>query len=111
MQVNLDVASYNSSQRPYKLVNLPWVGTANGISNADSVHTDLVDGLVDREEVDEVGTERILCRETDFDSLGLDEFDDFDSGLGDISHILSVREFPEEGRCADNDIDTVNTWS
>lgn len=42
-------------------------------------------------------------------ALGLDKFNNFNGGPGDIGHVLSVRKFSQEGRCTDDDIDTVNT--
>lgn len=42
-------------------------------------------------------------------TLALDILNDLDGGLGDISHVLSVRELTEERRCPDDDIDAVYT--
>ena len=42
-------------------------------------------------------------------TLALDELNDLNSGLGDVGHVLSVRELAEEGRRADDDVDTVDT--
>ena len=44
-------------------------------------------------------------------TLALDEVDDLDSSLGDVGHVLSVRELAEERRGTDDDIDTVDAWS
>lgn len=60
VQMNLDVAADNPSEGPNKIVDLTRVRAADGISNADAVDTNLVDGLVDGEEVDEVGTEGVF---------------------------------------------------
>ena len=109
MQVDLDIAADDPTKGPHELVHLSWVRTPDCVSNTDTVDTDLVDGLVDAEKVDEVGTEGILGRETDFDSLRLDKVDDLDSSFGDIGHVFSMREFPKEGRGANNDINTINT--
>ncbi len=43
-------------------------------------------------------------------TLALDKVDDLDGSLGDVGHILAMRELAEEGRSADDDIDTVDTW-
>jgi len=110
VEVAFDIARYDTSKSSNEFVNLTRVGTTDGIGDTDTVDTDLVDGTVDREEVDEVGSERVLGRETNFNSLGLDEFDDFDSGLDDVGDVLSVGVLAEEGRGTDNDIDTIDTF-
>ena len=61
MKVNFNVAADNTTQGSDEIVHLAWVGAADGVSNADAVDADLVDGLVDGEEIDEVGTEGIFC--------------------------------------------------
>ena len=84
--------------------NLP-----NGVSNTDSVHTDLVDGAVDGEEVDKVAAERVLGGETDLLALRLDVLDNLDSGVLDVCDVLAVAVLHQVAAGADNDIDTVNT--
>lgn len=51
------------------------------VSNSNTVHANLVDGTVDREKIDEVGTERVLAGESDLETLGLDELDNLDRSL------------------------------
>ena len=109
VEVALDVTADDTSEGPDEVVNLSRVGASDGIGDTDSVQTDLVDGSVDGQEVDELGSERILGREPDLDPLGLDKLDDLDGLLGDPGHVLAVRVFTEERRGTDDDIDTVNT--
>ena len=68
VQVNLNVAADDPTQRPNQIVHLPGVRAADGVRDADAVDANLVDGLVDGEEVDEVGAERVLGRETDLNA-------------------------------------------
>ena len=42
-------------------------------------------------------------------TLALDEVDDLNGGLGDVGHVLAVRELAEERRRSNDDIDTVDT--
>jgi hypothetical protein len=69
---------------------LSGVRAPYGIRNSDAVDTDLVNGLVDRKEIYEIRTEAVLGRETDFNTLGLDEGDDFNGSLGDVIHVLAM---------------------
>lgn len=109
VEMYFNVTTNDTAKSAHKLVHLTWVRTTDGIRNTDTVNANLVDGLVYAEEIDEVGAEGILCRETDFDTLGLDEVDDLDRSLCDVSHILAMREFTQEGRCANDNIDAINT--
>jgi hypothetical protein len=110
VQMDLNVTTDDTPKRPYKLVDLTRVGAPDSVGDSHTVDTDLVDGLVNREQVDQVRTERIFRRESDLDSLGLDEVDDFNGRFGDILHILSVREFTKEGRRSDDDVNAINTY-
>jgi hypothetical protein len=110
VQVDLNVTTDNTPERPNKFVNLTRVSTSDCIGDSHPIYANLIHGLVNREQVDQVRTERIFRRESDFDSLGLDEVDNFDGRFGDIIHVLSVREFTEEGRRSDDDVDTINTY-
>ena len=109
VEVTFDIARNDTTKSPDEFVNLTRVGATDGISDTDTVYTDLVDSTVDGEEVDEVGSERVFRGETNFDTLGLDEFDNFDSRLDNVSNVLSVRVLAEERRSSDNDIYTVDT--
>ena len=63
VEVNFDVARYDTTEGADEVVDLARVGAADGVSNTDTVHTNAVDRLVNGEQVDEVGTERIFRRE------------------------------------------------
>ena len=106
VQVNLNITRHNTTEGSDELEDLSWVCAADGVCDADPVDADLVDGLVNRKKIDEVGAEGVLGREADFDALGLDEIDDFNRGLGDIGHIFAVRELAQEGRGADDNVHT-----
>lgn len=79
MEVSLDITAHNPSQRPDQIIHLSGVRTSYSVRHTHSVHADLVDCPVDGEEVDELGSERVFGGEPDFNALGLDEFDYFDS--------------------------------
>jgi hypothetical protein len=111
VQVDLNVTTDDTPERPHKFVNLTRVGAPDSVGDSHPVDTNLVHGLVNREQVDQVRTERIFRRESNLDSLGLDEVDDFDGRFGDIIHILSMREFTKEGRRSDDDVNTINTYT
>jgi len=81
----------------------------NGVCDTDSVHTDLVDGAVDGEEVDEVAAERVLGGETDLLALRLDVLDDLDGGVLDVGDVLAVAVLHQVAAGADDNVDTVNT--
>ena len=110
VQVDLNVTTDDASERPHKFIDLARVGASDRIGDSHPVDTNFVDSLVNRKQVDQVRTERIFRRESDLDPLGLDEADDFDGRFGNIGHILSVREFTEEGGRSDDDVNTVNTY-
>lgn len=76
VEVRLDIARDDAAERANKLVNLAGVGAADGVGDTDPVDANLVDGPVEVEEVDEVGPERVLGRETNLDTLRLDVLDD-----------------------------------
>ena len=60
VQMNFNVAAYDTAQRSNQIIDLSRVGTPHRISNANSVDTNLVNGLIDREEVDKVGPEAVF---------------------------------------------------
>jgi hypothetical protein len=107
MQVYFNVAGDHTAEGAYKLVNLARVRATDGVGDANAVDANLIDGLVDGEEVDEIGAEGILGREADLDALGLDKIDDLDRALGDVGHVLAVRKFTEEGGRADDDVHAI----
>jgi len=73
------------------------------------VHTDLVDGAVDGEEIDKVAAERVLGGETDLLALRLDVLDDLDSSVLDVCDVLAVAVLHQVAAGANDDVDTVNT--
>lgn len=58
-----------------------WLGTYDCVCNTDSVDANLVDGGVEAEKIDKVGSERVFGRESDLETLGLDELNDFNGGV------------------------------
>jgi hypothetical protein len=60
MQMHLDVATNNATERSHQIVNLAGIRTAYGVGNTDAVDSDLVHGLVDREEIHKIGAERVF---------------------------------------------------
>ena len=81
VEVALDVAADDTAKGSDQVVDLAGGGTADRVGDTDSVDTDLVDGSVEREKIDQVGSERVLGRESDFETLGLDELDDLNGGV------------------------------
>lgn len=61
VEVGLDVAGHDASEGADKVVDLPGGSATDGIGDTDTVDTDLVDGAVEGEEVDEIRTERVLA--------------------------------------------------
>lgn len=70
-KMDLDVTRHHATERADKLIYLPGCGTADGIGNAYPVHTRGVDSLVEGQDINEIGPERILGRETNFASLAV----------------------------------------
>lgn len=93
MEVSLDIAADNSAESPDKVVDLAGSSATNGVGNTNAVDANLVDGAVDGEEIDEIGTERVLRRETDLEALGLDEVDNLNSSLKSVRRRNSTRRF------------------
>lgn len=110
VEVRFNVATNDATEGTDEVVNLSGVCASNGVSNAYTVHADLVDGLVYGKQVHEVGTEGIFRGEADFHALGLDKGNDLDGSLSNVCHVLAVREFAQERRCANHDIDTIDAY-
>ena len=68
MQMDLDITAHNPAECTDEIVNLARVGAANRVGDTDTVHANLVDSLVNRQEIDEIGTEGVFRRETNFDT-------------------------------------------
>lgn len=109
VEVALNVTADDSSQSPDEVIDLPRVGTSDCVSDTDSVQTDLVDGPVDAQEINELGSEGVFGRESNLDALGLDVFDNLDGLLGDPGHVLAVRVFTKERGSSNDNINTVDT--
>lgn len=107
VEMAFDVARDNTLQGSDQFVHLSWVGAADGVGYTDSVDTDLGDGLVDVQQVDQVASEGVLGGESNLDALGLDELDDLDGALGDVVHVLAVGVLSQELGGADDDVNTV----
>ncbi len=60
VEMTLNITADNTSQGPDEVINLPRVSTPNGVSDTDTVETDLVYGSVDGEEVDKLGSEGVF---------------------------------------------------
>jgi hypothetical protein len=73
------------------------------------VHTDLVDGAVNGEEVDKVAAERVLGGEANLLALRLDVLDDLDGGVLDVCDVLAVAVLHQVAAGTNDDVDTVNT--
>ena len=109
VQVDLDVAGDDATKGADEVIDLSRRRAADCVSDADPVDADAVDGLVEGEEVDNVGAEGVFGGEADFDALRLDKLDDFDGGVLDIGHVFAVGVLAEEGGGADDDVDAVHS--
>lgn len=69
MEMGLDIGADDASEGPHELVHLARTGNTDCIRNPNTVHTNPVNGLVERQEIHEVGPEGILRREADLAAL------------------------------------------
>lgn len=76
---------------PHQVVDLSWGSAPHCIRNSNAVHANLVNGTVDREKIDEVGTERVLAGKPNLETLGLDELNDLDGSLFGRQHGVRYR--------------------
>lgn len=60
VQMNLDIAANNAAESTNEVIDLTGVCTTDSVRDADAVNADLIDGLVDGEEVDEIRAEGVL---------------------------------------------------
>ena len=60
VEMALDVAADDTTESSDEVVDLSGRSTTDCVGDTDSVDTDLVDGSVEREKVDQVGSERVL---------------------------------------------------
>ena len=109
VEMGLDITRDDSTKSADEIVDLSRGSTSDGIGNTDTVDTDLVDGGVDGEEVDQVRAERVLAGEADLNVVRLYEVDNLNGSVGDVGHVLSMGVLHEVGRSANDDIDSINT--
>lgn len=95
VEVSLNVTLDDTPQDTNELVNLAGGCATDRVSNTNTVDTNLVNGRVDGEKVHQVRPEGVFTGESDFNALGLNEVDNFDSGVGNIGHVLAVRVLTE----------------
>lgn len=104
-----NIAGHDTPQRPYQVVDLPGACATDSVGNTNAVDTNLVHSAVDGQQIDEVGTERILGAEADLLALALDKLNDFQRRVLDVCHVLSVAVFAEVARGTNDDVETVDT--
>ena len=71
VEMCLNVATDHAPQGTNQVVNLAGRCTADRIRHADTVNASLIDSLIKREQIHEIGTERVLRGETDFNALAI----------------------------------------
>ena len=71
VEMRLDVRADDAAERPDELVHLAGGGTADGVGDTHAVHAHPIDGLVEVQQVHEVGAERVLGREADLAALAV----------------------------------------
>lgn len=81
VEVALDIAANNTAQSSDQIVDLTRAGTTDSVCDTDTVDTNLVDCAVKGQKVDKVGTEAVFRGKSNFEALGLDEFDDFNRSV------------------------------
>lgn len=69
VEMTFNVTRDDATKGSDEVVYLTRISATDGIGDTDSVEADLVDGSVDREQVDEFGSERVFGRESDLDTL------------------------------------------
>ena len=60
MQVDLDIAADDATERTHEIVHLSWIRTTDSVRNTDAIDANLVDSLVDGQEVDQVRAEGVF---------------------------------------------------
>jgi len=79
------------------------------IRNSNPIHTHFIDSTINREEINQVGSERILRRKSHFNPFAFDKLNHFNRSFVNVIHIFPVGMFSQEGRSANDNIDAVNT--
>jgi hypothetical protein len=108
VEVCLDVARNNTAESSHQVVDLAGRRATNCVSDTDTVDTNLVDGAVDGQQVNEIRPERVLGTESNLLALALDKLNDLKRRVLDVSHVLAVAVLAEVARGSDDDIETVN---
>lgn len=67
VEMRLNVTADHTAESSDQIINLSWRGTTDCVCDTDAVDTNLVDGGVNLEKIDEVGAERVFGGESDFD--------------------------------------------
>lgn len=68
MQMDLDITSDDTTEGSNEIVHLARVCASHSVGDTNTVDANLVNGLVDRQQVHEVGAEGVLRREPHFDT-------------------------------------------
>ena len=68
MQVDLDIATDDATERADEIVHLSWIRATDSVRNTDAIDANLVDSLVDGQEVDQVRAEGVFRREADLNA-------------------------------------------
>jgi hypothetical protein len=68
VEMRLDVATDHAPQGTNQVVNLAWRCTADRIRHADTVNAQSIDSPIKGEQIHEIGSERVLGGETDFNA-------------------------------------------
>jgi len=108
VEVGLNIARNDTTEGTDEVVDLARRSATNSVCDTDTVNTDLVDGTVDGKQIDEIGSERILRRESDLLALALDKLDDFESSVLDVCHVLAVAVLAEVTRSSNNNVESVD---
>ena len=90
VEVRFDVAAYDSAECSDEVVYLTRGCATHRVCYTDSVDADFVNGRVDGEEVNQIGTERVFRGEPNFNAFGLDELDDLNRCVLDICHVFAM---------------------
>lgn len=90
VEMGLDITADNTTESSNQVVHLSGSSAADSVCDTDTVDANLVDGGVDREEVDQVRPEGVFTGESDFDVVRLDVVDNLNGRVGDVGHVLAV---------------------
>lgn len=54
VKMSLDIAANHTPQGADEVIDLSWAGASDSVGDTNAVNTDLVDGAVNREKIDEI---------------------------------------------------------